>query len=406
MMHALTRWLVRLFRVGFSVGLGVGLLACQSDDIQTRWGTYQEPVAQLDLPEAVGLSELRVLWKKNLGAGADDGYAILKPAYGGDGVYAASRSGSVFKLAPETGATIWRRDLGAAIFAGVGAGAHELATVALDNGTVVALAAQSGEVVWESAINRQISTIPVVGAGRVIARTAGGLIIGLDARAGNVVWSFARPVPDLSIHGDSVPVISGDLVFVGLANGKLVANDVRTGREYWETAVSFARGRNELERLTDSDTPPLVSETTVYTATYQGNVSALQVQDAAAKWRTKISSRLPMSLGARRLLVTNELGEVVALDAKTGTIDWTQESFRGRGMSRPLVVEGRVVVGDSQGNVYVLSLKDGTLLQNIKVVNGAVVALIPATGQRSKHFVVFSSEGDIGALILERTPES
>ena len=312
----------------------------------------------------------------------------------------ATRSGNVFKLNPKNGATLWRRDLNAAIFSGVGVG-ESIAVVALDNGTVVALDAGSGEVVWKAPLNRQISAIPVAGQGRVIARTAGGAVVGLSADSGEIVWSFERSMPGLSIHGDSTPVISGDAVLVGLANGRLAANNAVTGREYWETEISFARGRNELERLTDSDTSPLVAATVVYAATYQGNVAALRLQNAAVKWKAELSSRLPMSLGGGRLLVTTELGEVAAIDAESGEILWTQEGFRGHGMSRPLVIGERVVVGDAAGNLYSLDLNDGALLQKRKVVSGAVVALIPGPGQ----FAVFSSQGNISALALHTAQE-
>lgn len=374
-----------------------GVAGCKSKDTETLWGTYQEPVKPAALPKAAGASEIKVLWKRNLGAGAADGYAIFNPAYAADGIYAASRGGNVYKLNPENGATLWRRNLDSAIFSGVGAG-RSVAAVALDDGKVVALDADTGETMWVAPLNRQISAIPVVGQGRVIARTAGGLVVGLDAADGEVAWSLERAVPGLSIHGDSPPVISGDTVFVGLASGKLIANSVVTGREYWETGVSFARGRNELERLIDSDTSPLVSAATVYTATYQGNVAALRPQDASIKWKAKVSSRLPMSLGAGRLLVTGELGEVVALDAESGDIVWTQEGFRGHGMSRPLIIGDRVVVGDAGGRIYSLDIEDGTLLESRKAVSGAVVALVPGQGQ----FAVFSSKGNLGAFRLKR----
>ncbi|MDD9856815.1 MAG: outer membrane protein assembly factor BamB [Gammaproteobacteria bacterium] len=379
------------------VGAGLLISGCKSRDRGTEWGTYQEPTVPQALPEAAGLSELNVLWRRNLGAGAEDGYALLEPAYGGDGIYAASRSGRVFKLAPEDGSIRWQRDLGAEIFSGVGVhGQVEVAVVALDDGTLMALDTGTGETLWEAALGRQISAVPVVGSERVIARTADGLVVGLDAGAGDTVWSFQREVPGLSVHGDSPPLISGDAVFVGLANGKLLANSVVTGREYWETEVSLATGRNELERLTDSDTAPLVSATTLYTATYQGHVAALQLRDAALKWKARVSSRLPMSIGGGRLLVTSELGEVVALDAESGDLLWTQEGFRGHGMSRPLVIGGRVIVGDARGNIYSLDSGDGALLEKRSVVNGAVVALVPGPGQ----FAVLSSTGRLSVLSL------
>ena len=391
---------VRLRFAPALVALLAMLLAagCTSGDEEVLWGVYQEPVRPGALPRAAGASELTVLWRKSLGRGAENGYAILKPAYGADGVYAASRRG-IYKLDPASGATIWRREVDSDIFSGVGIG-ESIAAVALDNGALLAFDSASGELRWESPLGRQFSAVPVVGSGRVVARTANGMVIGLSAGAGEVVWSLERAVPGLSVHGDSAPLIEGDAVFVGLSSGKLIANNVITGREYWETEVSFAKGRNELERLTDSDAAPLIAATTLYAATYQGNVAALRLQNASVKWKTKISSRLPMSLGGGRLVVTSELGDVVALDAESGEIAWTQDGFRGRGMSRPLVLGERVVVGDSDGNIYSLDLRDGALLERRRAVSGAVVALVPGDGQ----FAAFSSRGQLSALRLEAAP--
>lgn len=377
--------------------LGLSAAGCNSNDKQAVWGIYQEPVHPQALPPTTNAAEINVLWEKNLGSGATQGYAILKPLYTADGVYAASRS-SVFKLSQQNGSTIWQRDLDSAIFSGVGAD-NSIAVVALDNGTVVAMKSDSGEILWQTPLSRQISAVPVVGTGRVVVRTASGLVIALNATTGKIAWSIERAVPGLSIHGDSAPVIIDDLVFIGLASGKIIAVNVVSGREYWETEVSFTKGRNELERLTDADTSPLIADSKLYTATYQGNVAALQWQDATVLWKAKVSSRLAMSLSGNKLLVTDELGEVIAIDAENGTILWTQESFRGRGMSRPLTIKQRVLAGDSNGNLYSLDLDDGTLLEKRKVVDGAVVALIAGQGQ----FAVFSSQGNMVALSLDNS---
>ena len=377
------------------VAVAAVLGGCQSDETERVWGTYQEPVAPQELPPATGAPELVEVWERKLGAGAERGYAIFKPRYARGGLYVANRE-RVHKLNPANGEDIWVREFERAIFSGVSAD-NSLAAVALEDGTIVALDADSGETLWETPLLRQISAIPAVGAGRVIARTAGGRVVGIDARDGEIAWSYERAVPGLSVHGDSKPVIDGNAVFIGLPNGRLLVGDAISGREYWETEVSFARGRNELERLTDSDSSPLVAGDTVYAATFQGNVVALRVPTAEVQWKANISSRLPMSLGDGSLLVTNDLGEIIALDTDFGQPRWTQTAFRGHGMSRPLVVRNRVVVGDAAGNVYSLDLADGALLENReRAVKGAVVALIPGRNQ----FAVFSSEGHLRVLSL------
>ncbi len=388
----------RLLKWGNFGGLCLLLLlsGCGSSGDSIEWGVYQEPIQPQELPKPTGEKEIQVLWKKSLGAGAEHGYSILRPAYGNDGIYAASRDGRVFKLAFDSGAVIWQRDLKANIFSGVGVG-DSIATVALDNGKVVALAVDTGDIRWETPLNRQISAIPSIGFGRVIMRTADGLILGLDTDNGEIAWTYETTVPYLSIHGAPVPVISGNMVFIGLANGKLIANDAVTGAERWENQISFAKGRNEIERLTDVDTPPLITSTSLYAATYQGNVISLNLQTAEEQWKAKVSSRLPMALGNEILLVTDQFGAIVAINRENGDIMWTQSDFRGHGMSRPLVIGNRGIVGDSKGNIYSLDLRDGTLLEQRKVVNGAVVRLIAGEDQ----FVVFSDKGNLTAVSLK-----
>lgn len=383
------------------LSFGLAIAGCSSNDTQTVWGTYQEPVQPQPLPPAAGVQEINVLWKKSLGFGADQGYALLEPAYQGNHIYAANRDGSVFKLAAATGKTIWQRDLNSAIFSGVGVD-DDLAVIGLENGKVIALEASTGRVRWETPLNLQISAIPAVGAGRVVVRTASGLSVGLDAANGEATWSIARAMPGLSIHGDSTPGMFRDIVFLGFANGKLIAMNAINGREYWETRISPTSGRNELERLTDADAAPLVTEDTLYSATYQGKVAALQWQDSIVQWKADVSTRLPMSLGDNQLLVTDELGEVLALNTENGEILWKQDGLRGRGISNPLVISNRVVVGDSSGSLYLLDINNGRLLEIKTAVNeGAVLAVI-ALNARKKQFATISSEGDITALSLGR----
>ena len=106
-----------------------------------------------------------------------------------------------------------------------------------------------------------------------------------------------------------------------------------------------------------------------YTATYQGSVIALQLQDAAVRWRTKISTRLPMAIAQKRLFVIGELGEVTALDIDDGRIVWQQRAFRGHGVSQPVVLNNRVIVGDSSGKIHTLDIETGNLVQSKKVVS-------------------------------------
>lgn len=369
---------------------------CKSkQEKESLWGVYQEPIKSQTLPQDSGANELKIVWRKNIGGGAAIGFALLKPAYYNGRIYIANRTGEIFSFDSKTGVRQWKQDLKMPIVAAIGVN-DGFAVVAHDNGDITALNATDGSLVWNTSIKRQISAVPVIGKERVLIRTADGLLIGLDMRAGSIVWEIQKATPGLSVHGDSTPLITGDAVLTGLSNGKLIANNVINGRDYWEVEISFVRGQNELERLTDSDTVPIVQGTTVYTATYQGSVIALQLQDVMVKWRTKISTRLPMAIAQKYLFVTGELGEVIALNIDDGRIVWQQQAFRGHGISQPVVLNNRVVIGDSSGRIHTLDIESGNLVQSKKVVSGAIIGIITGNSQ----LTVFSSAGNISTLTL------
>ena len=370
--------------------------ACGGKEKETEWGIFNEPVESETLPTPAGVQELSVVWEQDIGDSGNDGYALLKPAVSERGVFAVNRIGHIKRFDSENGKLVWQTKLAKSTFAGVGLG-EELVLIALDDGTIIAVNAGSGEQAWQASINRQISAIPAVGSGRVIVRTADGLLLGLNSANGNTVWSVQRSVPGLSVHGDSTPLIFGESVITGLASGKLMANSVLNGRDYWETDISFVRGTNELERLSDIDSPPVVVGGRLYAATYQGDVVSVDLQSSAIEWRNNISTRLPVSVVGNKLFVTGELGEITALDTETGEVLWSQSSFKGRGISNPLGIGARIVIGDAAGNIHLLDDADGSLLQTRKLSKGAITSL----SRWGDGFVAFSARGGVSAITLE-----
>ncbi len=362
---------------------------------ETLWETWQEPIASQELPADSGAREIQPLWKQSTGKGAESGFALLKPARHQDSVYVAARNGVVYRIDAASGNVLWKSDTGNPVYAATGVN-DGIVVVAHDNGDVVALRVADGEMAWRSSIKRQISAIPVAGKGRVVVRTADGLVIGLDSESGDIEWQVKKAVPGLSMHGDSMPLISGDVVLVGLSSGKLIANNVISGRDYWEMDISWVRGRNEIERLGDADTSPIILGNTVYAGNYQGSVVAIQLVDARLIWRKDISTRLPMAISGDLLVVIGELGQVIALDAASGDILWRQTAFQGHGVSQPIIIGNRVIIGDLNGNVHTLDTENGSLIETRRVVSGAITGIV----QDENQFTVYSSKGNLSTLSL------
>ncbi|NKB75870.1 MAG: outer membrane protein assembly factor BamB [Gammaproteobacteria bacterium] len=371
------------------------LAGCSGKEQQVLWGIYQEPIEPKPYPTDSGVTELNRLWKADLGQTDSEGYALLRPAYDGKFIFAADRRGKVSKISAEDGTIVWTEDLNTSVFSGVGVG-DGLAVVSTDQGALIALSAEKGDLVWTTSVKRQISAVPVVGNTRVVARTADGMIVGLDSKSGRSVWRLEKPVPGLSVHGDSMPTIIGNAVIVGLPSGVLVAANVINGREYWEAEIAYVQGANELERLIDSDTPALVQGNIIYTAAYGSNISALRIEGAERVWKTRLSTRLPMAINETHLFATTLFGGVVAIDIESGDILWEQKGFEGRGVSQPILFSNRIIVGDSNGKLHSLDVQTGNLVQSRNAIGGAILSI--AVGD--KQFSIYSSEGELAAYSL------
>ncbi|MYJ52315.1 MAG: outer membrane protein assembly factor BamB [Gammaproteobacteria bacterium] len=376
--------------------LALALLSgCNSNKVPkpTVWGRFHEPVKAEELPDDSGVDEIHVLWKKNIGVGVKSGYARLVPAFAGGDVFVASRDGNVMRLDAESGSTIWRKKLDSPISFAVGLGGN-LAVVGHDNGNVTALSVADGQTAWTVSVQRQISAVPAAVSEAVVIRTSDGRIIGLDPASGEQRWLLETELPGLTIQGDSMPLLGQDYMLVGLSNGKLMVGNSVTGRLFWEADIGVIGGRNDIERINDVDSTPMIRGTTAYAAAYQGYVKALSINSGDTLWQTEYSTRLPMALGPNRLFVTSELGEVAALEAVDGTIAWRQEIFRGHGMSSPVSVDGRVLIGDAEGRLHSLDPLSGDLVDTRNIVSGAVLAIV----ENGRLGAVLSSEGELALV--------
>jgi alcohol dehydrogenase (cytochrome c) len=81
---------------------------------------------------------------------------------------------------------------------------------------------------------------PIVNNGVMFVATPGNQVMAIDAKSGNLLWRYKRPIPEdmLLLHPTSRGVgLWGDRVYFAAADAVLVALDARTGKEVWKAPV-------------------------------------------------------------------------------------------------------------------------------------------------------------------------
>lgn len=352
-----------------------GLAGCESNEIKEEFRIAE--IKPLNASQEVDL-----VWRGSAGEGVDNYFSNLTPAVVGDVVFAANRDGEVFAFSQSDGDEIWSTDVRLApptlwdaiafntiapekLSGGITAAYNNL-YIGTENGDVLALSQQTGEVLWRVQVKGEVVSAPAAGEGWIAVTTAAGYVAALHPDTGEIRWQISTDVPALSLRGTSSPTIANGGVLVGTATGKLSVIVLERGIPAWEQAIGTVQGSTELEQLIDADSKPILNGSTVYSIAYNGNLAALDMMSGRVLWKREYSSYRNLSLDAGVLYLTDAKGNVVAVDANSGIEKWTSSELYNRRLTQPVVYKDTVVVGDFEGYFHFYNKESGQITARFK----------------------------------------
>ena len=313
-------------------------------------------------PKVETTTKIKRNWSVGLGKKITPGDAVLSPSLLGEYVYAASSNGRIQKVAIQTGKSVWSQKLKKErVTAGVGVGGG-LVLVGTDQGILYAFNQDDGEIAWQTQLDSEILASPVIDGNIVVARTGDGKVYGLSAFDGSDLWTISRQLPKLTLRGESRPVMTQGVVFAGFSDGLLAALEANTGRALWDFPISFPRGTNDIDRLSDIDTNPLFVGQHIYISSYQEVTHALNIFERNIAWSVDVSSYHALAYDAAYLYISDRNGVIHQIDRNSGQKVWSQNALRLFPVSAPVSVGPYVMVSEGDGGVYILSKRDGSIL--------------------------------------------
>jgi outer membrane protein assembly factor BamB len=214
-------------------------------------------------------------------------------------------------------------------------------------------------------------------------------LVALDTKTGKIAWKTSRSGemhsdPQLKkAYGTPIVVnVGGKDEVISPAADWLYAYDPLTGKELWKVNYGVL-GFSIVPR-------PVAANGMVFMSTsfMQSELLAMKVdgtsENPAIAWRNKkgvpkMSS--PLVVG-NELYMVSDNGVATCLDAKTGEALWT-ERLGGNFCSSPLFADGRIYVGNREGETFVFApgrefkllatnKLDGTIMASPAAVDGAL----------------------------------
>ena len=372
-------------------GLALCLLAAcggQKDDL----GDTSKPLPLTEFNEKVVVDKI---WSAKVGSGQGGLYHRLTLGYDERSIFIAEVGGLVARYDLD-GKLLWRSKF-SKLAAGVGVG-QGLAMVADVDGIVIAINADNGEELWRIDVESEVLAAPQVANDTVVVQAYDGRLIGLDKDSGDQRWVYSIDPPVLTLRGTATPVIDEGVVYTGFSNGKLTAIDIKNGNLIWGKLIAIAKGQAELDRIIDVDASPLLEDSNVYAASYNGYLFAFLKASGRPLWRFEISTYRELAEGFQNVYAVDQRGHVFAVNASNGELKWEQTAFINRQLSAPIVYAGFLLVADNQGYLHVMSQLDGSVIGRERIARDGVRAPMISINQT---LYVYSDKGKLSALKLD-----
>ena len=261
------------------------------------------------------------------------------------------------------------------------------------NGTACVDAA-SGEIVWSHTLQKikhenGAGGTPVLFENRLIFDCDGSdqqYIVALDTATGAVAWKTERsgernPEPQLKkAYGTPIVTeIGGRPVLLSTGADWLYAYDPEDGRELWKQAYGVL-GFSIVPR-------PIVGHGMAYISTsfMQPELLAVKLPSGDAlpeiAWRVKKSVPnipSPILVGDEIVMVSDK-GVATCLDADSGEVRFS-ERLGGNFCSSPLYADGRIWVGNREGQTFVLTPGKEFHIEATNQLDGEIMATPIAVG--------------------------
>ncbi len=291
------------------------------------------------------------------------------PTVVGDVVVVAAADGTVAAMDAATGRDVWRGSAGAPLATGAGTDGKLTAVVTRGN-EVVALGA--GNVLWKAKLPAQAYTPPFVGGARVFVLLADRSVHAFDGATGRKLWAQQRPSEPLVLSKAGTILAVGDTLVVGLG-GRLVGLNPGNGSVRWETPIAAPRGTNDVERLVDMVGTTSRIGDVVCARAFQAAVGCVNAARGTLLWNRPANGAEGIHGDGNLVFGTEADGKLVAWRRSDGQNAWQSDRLQYRTLSAPLVVGRSVVVGDSAGNLHMLSREDGSPLNRLTTDGSAIV---------------------------------
>lgn len=356
---------------------------------------YQKPSAKLCL--------FKKIWQVSVNKGIDDFYSNLTLAVRNNIVFVANRQGMIKAINAINGQIIWINNLtfnkSPALLSGGINVYNKTLYIGSEKANLYALDINNGSIIWTNRVSGEILSSPIVSNGLVIVHSSDGMLQAFDKDSGIFKWIIRLyDPPFLSIRGLSTPsIVSDNIVIIGSDTGIINAVNINKGNIIWQKFISFPRGTTDIKKLNDIDHAPVFLEKKIYTFSYDGFLSILDVDSGKIIWNSKkISNFITNLLVDENYIYLISSNKIRAISKDNKSIVWNQNIFSDFSILEHAVLYNKyIILSDKKGYFYWIDKNNGNLIYRQKLDNYRIQSFMMLDQNK---LLIYNKKGDVYLL--------
>ena len=246
-------------------------------------------------------------------------------------------------------------------------------------GEVIALTADSGDIIWRHKLSAPAS-LPAVQGDFAVVIAGNRQAVALDMAQGRVVWQQETALETSGLVGTGTPAIFGDFVVLPYGTGTVSLALLDSGILLWTQALSGVRLGSARAFITAVSGDPVVARDVIYTGTQSGTASALALKTGERLWVINDGAISPILPVDNSVFMLSDENKLVRRMRDSGDLVWQRQlplyadTLKKRGNYAhfgPVLAGGRIYVAGSDGQLRGFDPLTGELAVSIHIPMGA-----------------------------------
>ncbi len=271
--------------------------------------------------------------------------------------------------------------------------------LAYDNGTlyavsgrghVVAINAQTGQMLWRKAFQLPFRSPPRVSDGKLFATTLDNQLYVLQTTTGEVLWTHRGISETADIMHFASPALMEEKLILPYSSGEVYALSMADGQEVWHDGVINNQAVQSVSAFVGIGGDPIVDGDVIFATSSSGQTAVLHGKTGQHVWERPFGSLNTPWLSGDYLYVLTSDNTVICVVKYNGKIRWATRlaSYADEKDKKdpiiwhgPVMVDGTIIVTGSDGQLTRMDAGDGTVLGTQSITDDIYRSPVVAGGR-------------------------